>query len=98
MKIDEPRTIDQLIQTADFADQGIKLLADPYQGKPIFQFATEPADEFIVAIGPEGGFDDSEVELLIANDFQPTRLGPSILRIETACVALAAILGIGQEQ
>lgn len=95
MKIQQPQTIDQMIQSAG---EGHKLLADPYQGKPISHFAAEQVDEFTVAVGPEGGFDDSEVELLITNNFQPTRLGPSILRIETACVAIAAILGIGQEE
>ena len=77
--------------------EGLKLLADPYQGKPINEFSNQPGRQFTVAIGPEGGFDDLEVERMIANEFQPVRLGPSILRIETACVAIAAILGIGNE-
>lgn len=94
MQIDQPLTINQLIQNAG---GGVKLLADPYQGKPISNFTAEAADGFVIAIGPEGGFDDSEIELLISNDFKPVTIGPSILRIETACIAVAAILGIGQE-
>ena len=95
MQIAQPLTISQMIQSAG---QSLKLLADPYQGKPISEFAGQSATEIVVSIGPEGGFDDSEVELLVTNDFQPARLGPSILRIETACIAAAAILGIGQEK
>lgn len=46
---------------------------------------------FAFAIGPEGGFTDEEVEMALANNVTPVSLGPLILRIETAAVALAAI-------
>ena len=94
MEIQQPHTIEQMVQSAD---EGVKLLTDPYQGKPIAEYSNQQGRQFTVAIGPEGGFDDSEVELMIANEFQPIRLGPAILRIETACVTIAAILGIGNE-
>lgn len=41
-------------------------------------------DEFIICIGPEGGFTKNEVNLLLAEDFKPIRLGRRILRTETA--------------
>lgn len=47
-------------------------------------------------IGPEGGFTDDEVALALANNVTPVSLGPLILRIETAAVALAAIAGTSQ--
>ena len=37
-----------------------------------------------------GGFDDEEISLALAHCWQPISLGPRILRIETAAVALAA--------
>ena len=43
-----------------------------------------------VVIGPEGGFEPGEVEALRAT---PVSLGRTVLRIETAAVAAAAILG-----
>ena len=43
-----------------------------------------------VVIGPEGGFAPGEVEALRAT---PVSLGRTVLRIETAAVAAAAILG-----
>jgi 16S rRNA (uracil1498-N3)-methyltransferase len=42
------------------------------------------------AIGPEGGFTDGEVALAAEHKVTPISLGPLILRIETAAVALAA--------
>ncbi|MEQ1872415.1 MAG: RsmE family RNA methyltransferase [Ilumatobacteraceae bacterium] len=43
----------------------------------------------VVLIGPEGGFADAERQLCPLS----IRLGPGILRVETAAVAAAAILG-----
>ena len=44
----------------------------------------------VLAVGPEGGFTDEEVALAVAQGWQPVDLGPRILRVETAAVALAA--------
>ena len=98
MEITEAQTINQLIEkSGESFPNAQTLVADPYQGEPISKFASGPQRDFVVAIGPEGGLDESEVQLLLENQFQPVRLGPSILRIETACVAVASILGIGTE-
>ncbi len=44
-------------------------------------------------IGPEGGFDEAERQLLLAQDFVlPISLGPRILRADTAAVAALAVL------
>ena len=43
-----------------------------------------------LAVGPEGGFSDKEIALAIAGGWQPVDLGPRILRVETAALALAA--------
>ena len=42
---------------------------------------------------PEGGFTDSEVEVAVAAGWVPLKLGPRILRIETAAIAMAAAVG-----
>lgn len=42
------------------------------------------------AVGPEGGFTDEEVAMAIEYGAQAVSLGPNILRIETAALALAA--------
>ena len=45
-----------------------------------------------VAIGPEGGFDDEEVQVAINAGATAIHLGQNILRIETAAIGLAAKL------
>ena len=44
-----------------------------------------------VVIGPEGGMSAAEVEALVALGAKPLRLGPRILRTETAAVASCAL-------
>jgi len=41
-----------------------------------------------LAIGPEGGFIDAEIESLRAKKFSAVRIGPRVLRVETAVAAL----------
>jgi len=48
------------------------------------------AAEAWVAIGPEGGFTDEEVEAGKAQGWQVVSLGPRLLRVETATLALLA--------
>jgi 16S rRNA (uracil1498-N3)-methyltransferase len=43
--------------------------------------------EVVVMIGPEGGFSAPEATLALEHGFKPVRLGPRILRAETAAVA-----------
>lgn len=45
----------------------------------------------IVAVGPEGGFAEEELELVPTSPWEWISLGPRILRVETACLALATI-------
>jgi 16S rRNA (uracil1498-N3)-methyltransferase len=40
-----------------------------------------------IAIGPEGGFAAEELEAFRVCDFRPVRLGPRVLRAETAAIA-----------
>ncbi|KKE80595.1 16S rRNA (uracil(1498)-N(3))-methyltransferase [Oceanobacillus caeni] len=55
--------------------------------------------KLLVCIGPEGGFSEEEANILKVNDFHPIRLGPRILRTETAPLyALSAISYHFEEQ
>jgi 16S rRNA (uracil1498-N3)-methyltransferase len=45
-----------------------------------------------IAVGPEGGFDPGERQLLLDNGFQPAGIGPRILRSETAAIFGAAVI------
>jgi 16S rRNA (uracil1498-N3)-methyltransferase len=51
-----------------------------------------PAGGAVLAVGPEGGFDEADVSLLRGAGFRGLALGPRVLRTETAgTVAIAAL-------
>lgn len=51
-----------------------------------------------IFIGPEGGFDDKEIEEVLSKSFIPLTLGRRILRTETAGMAMMSILMYNLEQ
>jgi 16S rRNA (uracil1498-N3)-methyltransferase len=51
-----------------------------------------PVTQVTVLIGPEGGLSESEENLARAAGFTPVRLGPRVLRTETAAIAALALL------
>lgn len=58
-------------------------------GTPVADLDRIP-DGLAIAIGPEGGFTEREVQLAANAGFLLVSLGPRLLRIETAAVALTA--------
>jgi 16S rRNA (uracil1498-N3)-methyltransferase len=66
-----------------------KLLAHPGGGSP----PAPLGEDTVAAVGPEGGFTDEEVSQAREAGWQVVGLGPRILRIETAALALAVCLG-----
>ena len=50
-----------------------------------------PGQEIGVFIGPEGGFEEAEVELAMQSGFMPVTLGKRILRTETAGLTVADV-------
>lgn len=50
-----------------------------------------PPSTLAFLIGPEGGLNDAEIELARSAGFQPARLGPRVLRTETAPVAALSV-------
>jgi len=54
---------------------------------------TAPADRrLLIAVGPEGGWNDFELRLLEAHRFTMAGMGRRTLRADTACVALLALV------
>ena len=71
--------------------RGLKLFLDPHGGKGLRELP-KPGDEVSLLSGPEGGFSKGERVLALEAGFSPLRLGPRVLRTETAALAaLAAI-------
>jgi len=70
----------------------LRLIADPAANRPAGALVREGAPErLLLAIGPEGGWNEFEVALLEAHGFQPAGMGPRTLRTDTACIALLAL-------
>ncbi|MEB3172839.1 MAG: 16S rRNA (uracil(1498)-N(3))-methyltransferase [Cyanobacteriota bacterium] len=77
---------------------GVQLLAATRRGESLSlaaALATLPAaaGAVTVAIGPEGGWSETEEARALASGWQPVSLGSTILRTSTAAVAAAAALG-----
>jgi 16S rRNA (uracil1498-N3)-methyltransferase len=70
---------------------GERLLLDPTAGRGI-DTAMNPEAGIALLIGPEGGLTPAERELARTAGFRPVRLGPRILRTETAPLAALSIL------
>ncbi len=51
-----------------------------------------PCQAATLLVGPEGGFDEAELQTACAMQFQPIKLGPRTLRTETAAIAAISIL------
>jgi 16S rRNA (uracil1498-N3)-methyltransferase len=71
-------------------EPGTAFLLDPRAATSLAGHA-RPAAATIVA-GPEGGFDPAERELMVAAGIVPVRLGPRILRTETAALAALTVM------
>lgn len=52
----------------------------------------QPGDRVLIVIGPEGGLDEKEVRAFYEANFQAIRIGPRILRTETAPLYLLSAL------
>ena len=73
-----------------------KLFAHPYgECESLTEISIE-RPTLAVAIGPEGGFTEEETLQLRQNAWRQISLGPRILRIEMAALAIAAILSNGR--
>jgi 16S rRNA (uracil1498-N3)-methyltransferase len=71
---------------------GPGFILDPFAQASLASLQPETFRECTIAIGPEGGWSPRDREHLLAAGFQGLRLGPRVLRTETAGIAAIAAL------
>jgi len=85
-----------VLALADFCREppppGMRLLLAPRSELRLGAAAARPAGPVTLAAGPEAGFTDAEASALVEAGFTPVRLGPRVLRTETAALAALAAL------
>lgn len=77
-----------LAEWLTLVEADLKLVLHPV-AEPLTSHARPQTLAFL--IGPEGGLSDAEVEQATAQDFQAARLGPRVLRTETAPVVALSV-------
>ena len=106
MQVTEPMTFEQIKDWSyQHQSPARRWIADPYNGVSIAAVNGDASavdssigEHELVAIGPEGGFSDAEIARAVEAGFELLRIGPTILRVETAAIASAAIFGAGRER
>ena len=77
---------------AGLASGGLKLLLDPLAGSSLDDMAGPGIGGVTLLVGPEGGLSESEIALAARVGFQGLKLGPRILRTETAALVALSLL------
>jgi len=73
-------------------DNPFKLLAHPGSTRPVLPKIRPIPFIPVLSVGTDGGWTDSEIELLHMAGFTDFALGPRPLRTDTACIALIGVL------
>jgi 16S rRNA (uracil1498-N3)-methyltransferase len=81
-----------LAEAMEGLDAQPRYLLDPQAARAIGALATTPLTGCVLAVGPEGGWSPRDRGLLAQAGFEGLRLGPRVLRTETAGIAAIAVL------
>jgi 16S rRNA (uracil1498-N3)-methyltransferase len=74
------------------ADASRKVLLSPDGEASLASVVNKDSESILLAVGPEAGFTQREVSLLVGKGFVPARFGPRVLRTETAGPAAISAL------
>lgn len=85
----QPIDFEEYIKNGSSAQK--KLILHTQGGKSLSEYALE-SNNIEIMVGPEGGFNDQEVQASIKAGFLPWKLGPRILRTETAAIVGLSLL------
>ena len=82
-EISSPMKLDDLLKAEP---EVFKIFLEPYSGQSLSSVTTNP-ENLVIISGPEGGFSSEELEKAHRQGCIPVKLGPRVLRTETAAVA-----------
>jgi 16S rRNA (uracil1498-N3)-methyltransferase len=86
-----PLALREFTGAARSAGTGTRVLLSPGAALRLDDIPS-PVTDVTVLIGPEGGLSEAEEDLARTAGFTPVRLGPRILRTETAAIAALTLL------
>lgn len=85
-----PRSLQTAASEAD--GEAVKMSLDPAGAHSVAELALDAGSGIVIAIGPEGGWSPRDRDVLHVGSFIGLRLGPRILRTETAGLAAVVVL------
>lgn len=71
---------------------GIRFVLHPYENRSWQDYSLPAQQNIQLMVGPEGGFSEEEIARIIQADILPVKLGPRILRAETAAIAALSVM------
>ena len=83
-----------LMNAVEYRDEGgsSRILLSPLAELSFSKVVKNTSNQFVLAAGPEAGFNAEEERVFLDAGFVPARLGPRVLRTETAALAALAAL------
>lgn len=88
--LESPRTLADSIAGTPWSSD-LRLVLSP-DGELSARDLPRPEEGIELLIGPEGGLTQDELDLAVTSGFRRLRLGPRVLRTETAAISAIAIL------
>jgi len=83
--------VQELVQYARNIPVRIALWEQECQDDLVSLYQAGPEPDRVVAIGPEGGLTQEELQVLMQAGFKPASLGPRVLRWETAALSVLCL-------
>jgi len=90
--IHKPINIIKYLEKLAEYDKGTKIILSPKASKSLENTIPNIKQDIKVLIGPEGDFTKQELDYSIQKGFLPIKIGPRILRTETASICILSIL------
>ncbi|HVG38631.1 MAG TPA: 16S rRNA (uracil(1498)-N(3))-methyltransferase [Pyrinomonadaceae bacterium] len=91
--IDAPVDLASFLKDDQPAAEHLRVFFSERAGGSFPELSAAPRPSFVTAVvGPEGGWEDAEIEAARSAGWQIVTLGGRILRAETAAIAVAALL------